>query len=126
VILLPWGPGEERDVELMRAKMHSPPIVPPSTTLLELAALLERCSLMVSNDSGPMHIAAAMGTPVVGIFGPTNPRLQGPYGAKAVTVRNESLDCLGCNLVVCPIGNPCMKDLTVQTVLEAIQKLSVL
>lgn len=125
-ILLPWGPGEEGDVEQLQGRMQSKAIVPPATSLLELAALLRRCSLMVSNDSGPMHIAAAMGTPVVGIFGPTNPRLQGPYGAKTKTVRNESLDCLGCNLVVCPIGNPCMTRLPVQTVLEAIAQLSVL
>jgi len=126
LILLPWGPGEERDVEKMRTTMKSPSIVPPPTTLLELAALLRRCTLMVSNDSGPMHIAAAMGTPVVGIFGPTNPQLQGPYGTRTVTVRNESLSCLGCNLVACPIGNPCMKELPVQAVLTAIENLSVL
>ncbi len=125
-ILLPWGPGEEHDVERIRATMKSTAIIPPPTTLLELAALLRRCSLMVTNDSGPMHIAAAMGTPVVGIFGPTNPRLQGPYGVKTTTVRNESLECLGCNLVECPIGNPCMKELDVQSVLDAISDLAVI
>ncbi len=125
-ILLPWGPGEEPDVERIRSNMKTRAIIPPSTTLLELAALLRRCSLVVTNDSGPMHIAAAMGTPVVGIFGPTSPRLQGPYGAKATTVRNESLPCLGCNLVECPIGNPCMKELEVQTVLDAIRELAVM
>jgi len=125
-ILLPWGPGEEQGVEHIRASMKTTPIIPPATTLLELAALLRRCSLMVTNDSGPMHIAAAMGTPVVGIFGPTNPRLQGPYGDRTTTVRNETLDCLGCNLVECPIGNPCMKDLDVHTVLDAISRLSVI
>ena len=124
--ILPWGPGEEGDVEQIRSKMTSPAIVPPRTTLLELAALLRRCSLMVTNDSGPMHIAAAMGTPVVGIFGPTNPSLQGPYGSKTVTVRNETLTCLGCNLIECPIGNPCMKALDAQTVLHAISGLAVL
>ncbi len=126
VVLLPWGPGEEADVERIRSLMKTEAIIPPATNLLELAALLRRCSLMVSNDSGPMHIAAAMGTPVLGLFGPTNPRLQGPFGKKVITVRNEAVECLGCNLTVCPIGNPCMKDLDIQRVLDAIEQLSVL
>jgi ADP-heptose:LPS heptosyltransferase len=70
-----------------------------------------------------MHIAAAVGTPVLGIFGPTRPELQGPYGEANRTVRNESLGCLGCNLTSCPIGNPCMNDLSVDTVFTAFEEL---
>ncbi len=122
-ILIPWGPGEEPDVERLRGLMRTTPLVPPATTLLELAALLKRCWFMVSNDSGPMHVAAAMGVPVVGIFGPTHPKLQGPFGEMHRTVRNETLTCLGCNLTECPIGNPCMLELPVEQVLEAVHQL---
>ncbi|MDL1891730.1 glycosyltransferase family 9 protein, partial [Sphingobacteriales bacterium CHB3] len=90
--------------------------------LPQLGALLKRCSLVVTNDSGPMHIAAALGVPVVGIYGPTNPVLQGPYGTQHVVVRNEKLDCLGCNLTKCPIGNPCMVDLSVNDVLRGVEE----
>jgi ADP-heptose:LPS heptosyltransferase len=99
--------------------MRGTPFIPPQTTFPRLAALLKRCDFVVSNDTGPMHIAAAVGTPVLGIYGPTNPALQGPYGQGHLTVRNERLSCLGCNLTACPIGHPCMEELEVATVLDA-------
>ncbi len=123
VPLLIWGPGEEIIVEEILRKMRVKPLVAPSTTLLELASFLVRCALLVSNDSGPMHIGAAMGIPVLGIFGPTLPQLQGPYGKNTATVRQESLECLGCNLTRCPIGNPCMNTLTVDSVYAAAEQL---
>ena len=98
-------------------------VIPPPTTLPQLGVLLKKCAFIVSNDSGPMHIAAAVGTPVLGIFGPTNPLLQGPYGESHLVVRREGLDCLGCNLTSCPIGHPCMKDLTVEMVMEGVDRL---
>lgn len=57
------------------------------TTLPELGALLRRCTLMIGNDSGLTHLAASVGTPVLGIFGPTDPRAWGPYGGEPWTVR---------------------------------------
>ncbi len=99
-------------------------MIPPATTLLQLAALFERCAFVVTNDSGPMHIAAASGSHVLGIYGPTRPELQGPYDTGHATVRREGLDCLGCNLTECPIGNICMTDLTVETVARAFQGLA--
>jgi ADP-heptose:LPS heptosyltransferase len=99
--------------------MKSEAAIPPPTSLGELAALLKRMTLVVSNDSGPMHLAAAVGTPVLGIFGPTNPLLQGPYGQGHAVVRNEAVPCLGCNLTACPIGHPCMLELDVETVVGA-------
>ena len=69
------------------------------------------------------HIAAAVGTPVLGIYGPTDPLLQGPCGENNVVVRNEGLNCLGCNLTVCPIGHPCMLGLGVETVLQGVRVL---
>ena len=122
-IVLTWGPGELPDVERVQAAMKTKALVPPATTLPQLAALLQRMSLVVTNDSGPMHIAASVGTPVLGIYGPTNPLLQGPYGRGHRTVSAGGLDCLGCNLTSCPIGHPCMRDLSVDRVAEAVEQL---
>ena len=79
-VLIIWGPGERADAEEIQSRMKSEAVLTPPCTLKELAAILSRCSALVTNDSGPMHIAAAMGTPVLAIFGPTNPELQGPLG----------------------------------------------
>ncbi len=75
-----WGPGELQDVEYIRSKMKQQSFIIPKTSLKEMGAFLARCSYVISNDSGPMHIAAALGVPTLGIYGPTNPHLQGPYG----------------------------------------------
>jgi heptosyltransferase III len=123
-VILPWGPGQKEDAERVRSLMVRPAVIPPPTTLRQLGALLERCAFMVTNDSGPMHIAAAVGTPVVGIYGPTNPLLQGPYGEGHIVIRREGLDCLGCNLTACPIGHPCMKELDVPAVFQALRSLA--
>jgi ADP-heptose:LPS heptosyltransferase len=118
-IVLTWGPGQRSDAESIRLAMKQKAIIPPATTLGELAALLKRMSMVVSNDSGPMHLSAAMGTPVLGIFGPTNPLLQGPYGPNHAVIRNETVPCLGCNLTECPIQHPCMQELSVDAVFAA-------
>lgn len=118
-IVLPWGPGQREEVETVRAGMKHRASIPPPTTLGQLGALLKRMSLVISNDSGPMHLAAAVGTTVLGIFGPTNPALQGPYGPGHAVIRNESVSCLGCNLTACPIHHPCMKELPVEAVYQA-------
>jgi ADP-heptose:LPS heptosyltransferase len=81
-ILFIWGPGEEPFIAAVRAAMHGRALpdypVPP---LLELAALLERCTLFVGNDGGPRHFAIAVGTPTVGIFGRPFPENWTPPGA---------------------------------------------
>ena len=120
-VLLFWGPGEFEDVSAIRDKTSVPVHCIPATSLKEMGALLKHCSYLISNDSGPMHIAASLGVPTLGIYGPTNPILQGPYGPRNTWVRHEALDCLACNLTRCPIGNVCMKDLSVTTVFTAFQ-----
>ena len=123
-IVLLWGPGEEGDVETIRSAMRHPASAAPPTGIGELGALLAQCDYTISNDSGPMHISAAVGTSTLGIFGPTNPLLQGPFGARCAWVRLDGLDCLGCNLTRCEIGNICMRDLTEETVLRAFMNLT--
>jgi ADP-heptose:LPS heptosyltransferase len=73
-----------------------------------------------------MHIAAALGVPTVGIFGPVNPLLQGPWGEKTRYARKEGLSCLGCNEdKTCPIGNPCMTELDAEKVAAVVEELIV-
>ncbi|MDE3058566.1 MAG: glycosyltransferase family 9 protein [Bacteroidota bacterium] len=122
-IVLVWGPDEEGDAATIQMRMKHRPHIIPRTSLKQLGAILQRCSYVVSNDSGPMHIAAAVRVPTLGIFGPTTPRLQGPYGEKHAWVRNEGLDCLECNLTKCPIGNICMTQLEVGRVVPAFDAL---
>ena len=118
-----WGPGEEQEAAALWSTMKHTSFLLPATTLQQSAACIRKCSYFVSNDSGPMHIAAALEVPTLGIFGPTNPYLQGPFGPKHMWVRNETLSCLGCNLTSCPIGTVCMSELTTETVYRAFEQL---
>jgi lipopolysaccharide heptosyltransferase I len=72
--LVAWGPGEHDLAKSIGAD------VAPQTSLRELAFLLKNAKVVVGGDTGPLHLAAALGTPVVGIYGPTNPLRNGPYG----------------------------------------------
>ena len=123
IVLLFWGPGEYHDAIAIQKIVKKTTLIIPKTTLKEMGALLQRCSYFISNDAGPMHIAASLDVPTLGIYGPTNPYLQGPYGEKHVWIRNEQLDCLECNLTKCPIGNVCMTELSVEVVYSAFQQL---
>jgi len=98
-------------------------------TILQSAELLERCSAIVTNDTAPMHLAVAMGTPVVAIFGATVPSFGfGPYNEQDVVVQTEGLPCRPCSIHGgdrCPIGTfVCMKNIEAETVYQrAIQML---
>jgi lipopolysaccharide heptosyltransferase II len=119
-----WGPGEKPLADAIAGRIGEAAVVAPPTSLKQLGAMFERCSLVVSNDTGPMHIAAALGIPTVGIFGPVNPLLQGPYGENAGYARKEELSCLGCNYdATCPIGNPCMTELDAEKVFGVVEEL---
>lgn len=87
------------------------------TSLGALVGLLARASLCVSNDSGGMHVAAALDRPVVAIFGPTDERITGPLGDH--DVMTEPVFCRPCQLRDCPIDHRCMKRITVDRVYQA-------
>ena len=90
------------------------------TSLLQLGSLLQQCRLLVTNDTGTMHVAAAVDTRVVAIFGPTDPRTTSPLGEKHVIIRRES-PCSPCLKKVCPEGHhTCMRQITVHDVLTEI------
>ena len=90
------------------------------TTLSELAALISRATICVTNDSGPMHLAVALGRPVVSIFGPTDPVWAGPYRRDGAVLRAE-LPCSPCylrQLSRCMHGHACMRDVSASAVVE--------
>lgn len=81
-----WGPGEEAlGREVVRASGGATELA-PATSIADVVALARAATLMVSGDTGPLHIAAAVGTPIVGIYGPTDPARNGPWAARDVTV----------------------------------------
>jgi len=93
------------------------------TSLPEMVEWLRRCDLMVTNDTGPMHVAAALGKPVVGIFGPTEPRRTGPYRQSAGLVQH-SLPCVPCLKSRCAWRQPmeCLTTISPATVFDAVQR----
>jgi ADP-heptose:LPS heptosyltransferase len=94
------------------------------TTLSELAALIRRAELCVTNDSGSMHLTVALGRPVVSVFGPTDEVWIGPYRRPEAVVRAPK-DCAPCyfrQLSDCPHNHACMRDVTPGMVIECIER----
>jgi len=122
-VLWLWGPGEEDLARECCNRMNRPSMISPSLGWQELAAVLQRCALLVSNDSGPKHLAVALGVPTVTIFGPTHPGAWQPPSGPHAVVEAAGLDCLHCNHTHCPLPGErhmrCMRDVTVEQVVEA-------
>ncbi|HEY5766196.1 MAG TPA: lipopolysaccharide heptosyltransferase II [Candidatus Udaeobacter sp.] len=89
------------------------------TTLDQLIDELRRCRLLLTNDTGTMHLAALLGVPVVAIFGSTEPRLTGPLGNKHIILRHH-VECSPCFLRECPIDFRCMKAVSADEVAGAV------
>ena len=124
---VPIGIGGPPDVVYLRALAAAGvAVAPPELPLVELAALLARARALVVADSGPAHLAAAVGTPVVSLFGPTDPVRWAPYGV-AGRVVHRGLDCAPCSDhggPVCPLGtHACLRDLDADTVAVALADL---
>lgn len=88
------------------------------TTVRELMSLIKKCNFFVTNDSGPMHIAAAFGVPLVAIFGSTDHTGTSPYSNNAVIVRKDT-PCAPCKLRECPTNNECMSAVSIDDVVDA-------
>ena len=104
---------------------HEPLVLAGQTSLVQLGALAERCVLALGTDSGPLHLAAALGTPTVRLYGPTDPALFGPWGKPTDhVVLTSQLPCRPCgNLVAPPCGArctpPCLTRIATGSVVEA-------
>jgi len=92
------------------------------TNMRELMTLIKRCNFFISNDSGPMHIAAAFAKPLVAIFGSTDHATTSPYAENAVIVR-KNVDCAPCKLRECPTDHRCMTEVTADDVVNAARQL---
>ncbi len=116
-IAVTWGPGEEGVAREIVDVMKHPGMVAPPTTLLQLASLLEHSRALVTTDTGPLHLAAAAGTPTVALFGPTNPGKWNPRGEQHAVVKKE-ISCWPCNFHHCKKGYQCMKLIEIDDILE--------
>jgi len=117
--VLLWGPGEETLVAEVRARMDREAALIEPVDVKGLLAILERMDVVVAGDTGPLHMAAALGVTAVGLFGPSDPLRNGPYGAGHRTVRAERVPCLGCYKRTCAV-RWCMEELRVDAVLDVV------
>jgi 3-deoxy-D-manno-octulosonic-acid transferase/heptosyltransferase-1 len=90
------------------------------TSLLDLAYLYKKAQMVITTDSGPMHLASAVGAPVIALFGPTDPARTGPHG-KEHTIITAGLPCSPCFLKKCSTKK-CMKDISPEQVFAAIEE----
>lgn len=121
--LILWGPGDENDATFIKTKLGDDCTLAPQSTVAELAGLINKCSLIIANDSGPMHISAALGIPTLGIFGPTDPEKHGPYSTNSDFIIKKDLHCIICNKLICPFKHECMTDLSVSKLVDKAKRL---
>jgi heptosyltransferase-2 len=111
--------AERRLAEAMAQAMeHTSVLVAGKTTLREFMALMAKCHLVITNDSGSMHLAAALGLPLLAIFGSTDERATGPMTLRARVIKHP-VECSPCGLRECPIDFRCMNGLSVDEVYSA-------
>ncbi|MFW6113199.1 MAG: lipopolysaccharide heptosyltransferase II [Thermodesulfobacteriota bacterium] len=123
-VVITGSPGDCGLAEKMVALTETRPLnLAGRTTLPELAALLKKAEVAVTTDTGPMHLAAALGTPVAALFGPTAPWRTGPFGEGHEVVRLE-LDCSPCFQRRCPEPR-CLLELPVSQARAAVEKILV-
>lgn len=122
-IVLTGGPAEgEIGADIVKSMQHRPLNLIGQTSVRQMMAVLERCILMVTNDSGPMHVGAALGVPIVAIFGPTDHTTTSPRTTNCRIVRHHSC-CSPCMLRQCPTDHRCMEGVTAEHVLAAATQL---
>ncbi len=113
------APKEVLIAEQVAQKMHSSAVVLAGrTTLGQLMALIKECDIFITNDSGPMHLAAALDTPQIAIFGSTSEIATGPLSSEARVIRHQ-VECSPCFLRECPTDFRCMLTISVEEVVDA-------
>lgn len=118
-VLVLWGPGEQELAgEIWRAAQEDL-IVAPTTSVQELIEALRRCAALVAGDTGPLHLAAALGVPCLALFGASDPLRNGPYGTGHLVVTRE-IHCRPCWRTRCPTAIECLTDLSPEMVWERV------
>jgi len=116
-----WGPGEEALAGEVVTTSSGSAIVAPRTTVTDIVALAREAALVVSGDTGPLHIATAVGTPTISIFGPTDPERNGPFDPRDITV--SRYDSCGCHYDrTCHEDPWCLTGVTVAEVCAAVKR----
>lgn len=113
-----WGPGEEARADAVVAASEGQAFASPPTALHDVLALARAAKLCVSGDTGPLHLAASVGTPLVALFGPTRPERNGPFRAADVAV-SRAPECVCFHKRQCLRGAPCIERIEVAEVLDA-------
>lgn len=115
------GPDDRADGETITADLPVGQVqnLAGETTLREMMAIIEECSALVTNDSGPMHVADALGTPTAAIFGSTDSTWTGPRRPNHEVLQSD-VACNPCFLRECPIGYDCMRGITIDRVHTAV------
>jgi len=114
-----WGPGEESLARRVEESSAGAAMLAPPTSLSDLMALVQRAAVVVAGDTGPIHLAAAAATPVVGLYGPTNPARNGPWLESDICVsRFEGCACH--HKRRCTAATWCLDTITVDEVIEAV------
>ena len=116
--LITWGPSERELADSVVRASSGSATAAPATSVSDLAVLMREAALVVSGDTGPLHIAAAMGTPLVGLYGPTWPERNGPWDPSDVVISRASV-CVCHHKRQCLRGAPCINEITLDEVVTA-------
>jgi heptosyltransferase-1 len=116
--LVTWGPAERELADTIVTGSGDAASLAPPTTVSDLAVLMRDAALVVSGDTGPLHIAAAMGAPLVGLYGPTWPERNGPWDPKDVVISRANV-CVCHHKRQCLRGSPCINTITLDEVVAA-------
>lgn len=122
-VVVTGGPGEEQLTRYVAGEYGVD--LGGRTTFAELASILERAAVLVAGNTGPAHLAAAVGTPVVSLFSPVVPAARwAPYGVPCVVLGDQDAPCKGTRARACPVpGHPCLDSVTPEDVLDAVESL---
>ncbi len=116
-----WGPGEEALAQNVVTASDGSCAVSPPTTIADLVSLTKAATIMISGDTGPMHIAAAVGTPLIGIFGPTDPTRNGPWSEDDLTI-SRFHECACHYQRQCRLNGWCLLDISPRQVLDLVDR----
>jgi lipopolysaccharide heptosyltransferase I len=116
-----WGPGEQRLAHAVVAASEGAATEAPATSIADLFAISRAAALLVSGDTGPLHIGAAVGAPIVGIYGPTDPARNGPWDPRDLCV-SRFATCTCHHQRRCTRGTWCLEEITVDDVTAAVER----
>jgi len=121
-ILIFGGPREKGFVDQITSMINGEVMTYVGGNLRRFVALVDSCCMLICNNSGPLHVAVALGVPTISFMGPTNKDRWMPIGNIHKVLRIDNLPCIGCNLGYCKIKTyDCMRLITPSMVLEAVK-----